>query len=55
MGTDVASVVGPDLRVNEIECLRITDASIIATLISGNTNAISILIGEKAADIISFK
>ncbi|MAI05661.1 MAG: hypothetical protein CBC47_00585 [Alphaproteobacteria bacterium TMED87] len=55
MGTDAASVVGPDLRVNGIEGLRIADASIIPTLISGNTNAISILIGEKAADIISFK
>ena len=39
MGTDAASVVGPDLRVKGIEGLRIADASIIPTLISGNTNA----------------
>jgi choline dehydrogenase len=52
MGVDALAVVDAQLRVRGIESLRIADASIMPTLTSGNTNAPSIMIGEKAADMV---
>lgn len=53
MGIDEQAVVDPELRVHGVEGLRVADASIMPTVTSGNTNAPSILIGERAAEFVA--
>ena len=52
MGKDELAVVDPQLQVYGVENLRVIDASVMPTLISGNTNAPTIALAEKAADIM---
>ncbi len=52
MGSDAMAVVDAELRVHGIAALRVADASIMPTVVSGNTNAACIMIGEKAADLV---
>jgi choline dehydrogenase len=55
MGADPLAVVDPELRVHGIDGLRVADASIMPTVVSGNTNAATIMIGERAADMVRKK
>jgi choline dehydrogenase len=55
MGIDALAVVDPELRVHGVAGLRVADASIMPTVVSGNTNAATIMIGERAADIVRQK
>jgi choline dehydrogenase len=52
MGADEWAVCDPRLRVHSIGGLRVADASIMPSVPAGNTNAPSIMIGEKASDMI---
>ncbi len=52
MGSDPGAVVAADLRVNGVQGLRVADASVMPGITSGNTNAPTIMIGEKAADLV---
>ena len=52
MGTHERAVVDSELRVHGIEGLRVIDASIMPAVVSGNTNAATIMIAEKGADMV---
>jgi choline dehydrogenase len=52
MGPDPSAVVDERLRVRGFERLRVIDASIMPSLVSGNTNAAAVMIGEKGSDMV---
>jgi choline dehydrogenase len=52
MGPQGVGVIGPDLKVHGVEGLRVADASVMPRIISGNTNAAAVMIGERAADLL---
>jgi choline dehydrogenase-like flavoprotein len=52
MGHDERAVVTPDLKVRGVDALRVCDASIMPRIISSNTNAPTIMVGEKASDLV---
>jgi choline dehydrogenase len=55
MGVDEDSVVDPELQVRGVDNLRVIDASVMPSIIGGNTNATTIMIGEKGADLVQAK
>jgi choline dehydrogenase len=52
MGNDELSVVDAELRVRGVDSLRVVDASVMPDLITGHTNAATMMIAERAADLI---
>jgi choline dehydrogenase len=52
MGSDATSVLDPELRVRGVQGLRVVDASVMPTVPRGNTNAPTIAVAERAADLI---
>jgi choline dehydrogenase-like flavoprotein len=52
MGQDQTAVVDPQLRVHGVGALRVVDASILPNIVSGNTNAATLMIAERAAEFI---
>jgi choline dehydrogenase-like flavoprotein len=52
IGTDALAVVDPQLRVRGIQGLRVADAAVLPRVISGNTNAPTIMVAERAAEFI---
>jgi choline dehydrogenase len=52
MGSDARAVVDPQLRVNGVAALRVVDASVMPRLVGGNTNAPTVMIAERASDLV---
>lgn len=53
MGVDERAVVDPDLKVRGVDALRVIDASIMPSIVGGNTNAAAMMIGERGAEILT--
>lgn len=51
-GTDLRSVVDSQLRVRGVEALRVVDASVFPSIVGGNTNAPTVMVAERGADML---